>query len=63
MTPEEAAAFEQYPLFPLIIQMRKWDEQAKIEQKPLPDLDRYRQMILRHLYPNEPEVRRPEARH
>lgn len=49
MTPEEAAAFEQYPLFPLIIQMRKWDEQAKIEQKPLPDLDHYRQMILRHL--------------
>lgn len=49
MTPEEAAAFEQYPLFPLIIQMRKWDEQAKIEQKPLPDLDHYHQMILRHL--------------
>jgi phosphonate degradation associated HDIG domain protein len=49
MTPEEAAAFEQYPLFPLIIQMRKWDEQAKIENKPLPDLGHYRQMILRHL--------------
>src|SRR5579871_393429 len=43
MTPEEAEAFEQYPLFPLIIQMRKWDEQAKIEQKPLPDLGHYRQ--------------------
>lgn len=49
MTREEAAAFEQYPLFPLIIQMRKWDEQAKIEHKPLPDLQHYRQMILRHL--------------
>jgi phosphonate degradation associated HDIG domain protein len=49
MTPEEAAAFEQYPLFPLIIQMRKWDEQAKIEHKPLPDLQHYRQMMLRHL--------------
>jgi phosphonate degradation associated HDIG domain protein len=49
MTPEEAEAFEQYPLFDLIIQMRKWDEQAKIEQKPLPDLDHYRQMIFRHL--------------
>jgi phosphonate degradation associated HDIG domain protein len=49
MTREEAAAFEQYPLFPLIIQMRKWDEQAKIENKPLPDLQHYRQMILRHL--------------
>lgn len=49
MTPEEAEAFEQYPLFELIIQMRKWDEQAKIEQKPLPDLDHYRQMMFRHL--------------
>lgn len=52
MTPEEAAAFEQYPLFDLIIQMRKWDEQAKIERKPLPDLDHYRQMIFRHLSNN-----------
>jgi phosphonate degradation associated HDIG domain protein len=49
MTREEAEAFEQYPLFALIIQMRKWDEQAKIENKPLPDLQHYRQMMLRHL--------------
>src|ERR1700748_2500384 len=49
MTEEEAAAFELYPLFPLIIQMRKWDEQAKIENKPLPDLQHYRQMMIRHL--------------
>ena len=49
MTEEEADAFEQYPLFNLIIQMRKWDEQAKIEHKPLPDLQHYRRMMLRHL--------------
>jgi len=49
MTEDEAAAFEQYPLFDLIIQMRKWDELAKIENKPLPDLQRYRAMILHHL--------------
>lgn len=49
MTPEEAEAFEQYPLFELIIQMRKWDEQAKVEHKPLPDMDHFRQMIFRHL--------------
>ncbi len=49
MGEEEAAAFEQYPLFDLIIKMRKWDEQAKIENKPLPDLARYRQMIVDHL--------------
>jgi len=49
MTREEADAFEQYPLFPLIIQMRKWDEEAKIENKPLPDLQHYREMISHHL--------------
>jgi 2-amino-1-hydroxyethylphosphonate dioxygenase (glycine-forming) len=49
MTKEEADAFEQYPLFSLIIQMRKWDEEAKIEHQKTPDLEVYRQMILRHL--------------
>jgi len=49
MTEEEAIAFEQYPLFELIIKMRSWDEEAKIEQKPLPNLEHYRQMMLRHL--------------
>jgi 2-amino-1-hydroxyethylphosphonate dioxygenase (glycine-forming) len=49
MTAEEAAAFEKYPLFGLIINMRKWDEQAKIEHKPLPDLGRYRKMMMHHL--------------
>jgi phosphonate degradation associated HDIG domain protein len=49
MTKEEADAFEQYPLFGLIINMRKWDEQAKIVHKPLPDLGRYKEMMLHHL--------------
>src|SRR6202012_3707615 len=49
MTEDEAAAFEQYPLFDLIIRMRKWDEQAKIEPQPLPDLQHYRQLMLHHL--------------
>jgi phosphonate degradation associated HDIG domain protein len=49
MTEEEAAAFEQYPLFNLIIRMRKWDEEAKIEHQPMPDLQHYRNMILHHL--------------
>ena len=49
MTAEEAAAFEQYPLFDLIIRMRNWDEQAKIEHQPLPDLQHYRGMMLHHL--------------
>ena len=49
MTAEEATAFEQYPLFDLIIRMRNWDEQAKIEHQPLPDLGHYREMMLHHL--------------
>lgn len=49
MTEDEAAAFEKYPLFDLIIHMRKWDEQAKIEHKPLPDLAHYKKMMLHHL--------------
>ena len=49
MEKDEAEAFEQYPLFSLIVQMRRWDEEAKIEHKPLPDLDHYRNMILHHL--------------
>jgi phosphonate degradation associated HDIG domain protein len=49
MDESEAAAFEQYPLFDLIIKMRKWDEEAKIEHKPLPDLMHYRQMVSHHL--------------
>jgi phosphonate degradation associated HDIG domain protein len=49
MTEEEAAAFEQYPLFNLIIQLRKWDEEAKIEDIPLPDLSHYGKMMLHHL--------------
>jgi len=57
MTEEEAAAFEQYPLFSLIIQMRKWDELAKIENKPLPDLQHYRKMMLHHLSNNSTTAR------
>jgi len=49
MEKDEAEAFEKYPLFDLIIKMRRWDEQAKVEHKPLPNLDHYRKMILHHL--------------
>lgn len=49
MTEEEATAFEQYPLFALIIQMRKWDEAAKVEHLPVADLEHYRTMIIHHL--------------
>lgn len=49
MEEAEALAFEKYPLFELIIQMRLWDEQAKLEGQPAVELKKYRDMIVRHL--------------
>ena len=49
MSDEEADAFEKDPLFEEIIQMRRWDEQAKIEHKPLPDLQQYKILMIDHL--------------
>jgi len=53
MEADEAAAFEQYPLFKLIITLRKWDEEAKIENRVLPELAHYQDMITRHLEKNQ----------
>lgn len=49
MSEAETESFEKDPLFDEIILMRRWDEQAKIQYKPLPDLGRYRTMIMKHL--------------
>ena len=49
MGTEEAAVFESDDLHPLYIQLRKWDELAKLEQVPLPSLDYYRNMMVGHL--------------
>jgi phosphonate degradation associated HDIG domain protein len=49
MGKDEAEAFEQYPLFDLIIKMRRWDEEAKIENMPVPDLEHYKIMMITHL--------------
>jgi len=49
MTVEEANAFEKDPLFSEIILMRRWDEQAKIQDKSMPDLNHFHEMIVRHL--------------
>jgi 2-amino-1-hydroxyethylphosphonate dioxygenase (glycine-forming) len=50
MGAEEAEAFESNFLFELMIKMRSWDEAAKEASQPLPDLERYRAMCLRHLF-------------
>ncbi len=49
MTEEEAKAFEQNPLKNLIIRMRTWDEEAKVTNIPVPSLQVYKDMIVRHL--------------
>lgn len=46
MNQKEASCFENEELFALSLKMRTWDEQAKEEKKPLPDVDRYKAMAL-----------------
>ncbi|MGF7214531.1 phosphonate degradation associated HDIG domain protein [Spirosoma lacussanchae] len=41
MTTDEAARFEQHPYFAEILQLRRWDEQAKIPGLPTPDVAYY----------------------
>ncbi|MCF8213838.1 MAG: HDIG domain-containing protein [Chitinophagaceae bacterium] len=52
MNAEEAEAFETDPMFELFIKMRTWDDFAKITNKALPDLNRYKQMAVLHLLQN-----------
>lgn len=49
MNAEEAAAFKADPLFDLNITMRRWDEEAKVQEMPLPDLGFYKEIAERHL--------------
>jgi 2-amino-1-hydroxyethylphosphonate dioxygenase (glycine-forming) len=49
MDTQEATAFEADELHPLYIQLRNWDEQAKLEKIPLPPMDYFRQLIVHHL--------------
>ncbi|MDQ6890000.1 MAG: HDIG domain-containing protein [Bacteroidota bacterium] len=49
MSQAEAKAFEKDEWFPLYLTLRGWDEKAKEENVPLPDLDHYRKMMIDHL--------------
>lgn len=44
MNPEEAEKFEKDPLFEISLKMRSWDEAAKEEHIPIPDLSIYKEM-------------------
>ncbi|MFN3839384.1 MAG: HD domain-containing protein [Cyclobacteriaceae bacterium] len=52
MTPQEALAFESDPLHQISLQLRKWDEQAKLPNIPLMDLNVLRSISLRVLENN-----------
>ncbi len=49
MSESEARQFEADEFFELKVQMRKWDELAKQENVPLPDLEKYKQIALKVL--------------
>jgi len=49
MKAAEAKAFEAHPLSSKYIALRRWDEQAKETNKPLPSLEIYREMVIIHL--------------
>jgi phosphonate degradation associated HDIG domain protein len=54
LTDAEADHMERDPLFGEIIQMRRWDEEAKRESQPLPSLDIFKKLIFLHLV-SQPE--------
>ncbi|MDP6947035.1 MAG: HD domain-containing protein, partial [Myxococcota bacterium] len=49
MSPDEAEAFEADPLFGAMLALRQWDERAKHTDLEVPDLESYREMLVRHL--------------
>lgn len=49
MREDELDAFERNPMKNLIIKMRTWDEEAKFENIPLPELNFFRYKIVNHL--------------
>ncbi|KAJ2453170.1 hypothetical protein EV183_002417 [Coemansia sp. RSA 2336] len=48
-TPEEARAFEQDPYFQEKVQLRKWDDAAKVVGMETPGLEAYRMLATKHL--------------
>jgi predicted HD phosphohydrolase len=49
MYAEEAEAFEKYPLFDTLISIRKLDQAVKNHQLLPPDVEHFRNSIIRHL--------------
>ncbi len=53
MNDMEAKAFEKDEWFSLYLTLRGWDEKAKDENVPLPDLSHYRNKMINHLTHNK----------
>lgn len=49
MSDEEADLLEEDPLFREIIQMRRWDEAAKVENQTIPSMNVFKELISKHL--------------
>jgi 2-amino-1-hydroxyethylphosphonate dioxygenase (glycine-forming) len=49
MSEEEADLLEEDSLFREIVQMRRWDEAAKLEHQPMPSLEFFKELIFQHL--------------
>ncbi|MCB9492748.1 MAG: HD domain-containing protein [Epsilonproteobacteria bacterium] len=49
MTQGEAHDFEQDPLFEQKLQIREWDDQAKVVDCVVPELEYYRDMLIDHV--------------
>ncbi len=49
MNNTEAELFEQDHLHLLFIKLRQWDDKAKRQHQPLPQLDKFKEMALYHL--------------
>ena len=52
MTDDEANFFENNPYFETIIQMRRWDEAAKVQGQKLPNLDYFMNICEQYLLQN-----------
>ncbi len=55
-TREEVEAFAQLPYAMEAVQLRRWDERAKIAALAVPPLDSYRDLVADVLAPDEPTV-------
>lgn len=55
-TQEQVQSFENDPLFELKVQLRQWDDAAKVVDLKVPDLESYRSMAIRHLQQQQQQL-------